>query len=292
MWLDRYAAAAAACFFVSACGGGGGGVGSTPPPTFNYTAYANLTGSRNFESASLDLLSGFGPPQVTPTTNFGQGMDISYDATAGSYTVTSSGTSATFTSADVDQTQSTPEFRVYSNGSGSLVVGVPEAGDVDLTYTRIITWGRGDGGFFRQTAAIFGVNTQSGDLPRTGTASYSKISVAGSVFTNDEFYSLEESVVTFTANFGAGTVQTNINLVGTALVSQIPDQPLDTLSGSGSIATSTSSFGGTLTGTQLNGNFAGGFFGPQAQEFGYLFNVAGTVGGNTASGIGSVVGTR
>ena len=120
-------------------------------------------------------------------------------------------------------------------------------------------------------------------------------------------YNLDNSSATFSANFAAGTVQTEINLVPTTTVNSqtatgngmqlltyaLPAITLGTLSGTGSIATGTQRFSGTLTasvGPFSNGNFGGAFFGPQAAEFGFAFAAVGPAAGTAVTG--TVVGGK
>jgi hypothetical protein len=255
--------------------------------------------------------------------SFGNTVAIAYDATAKTYTVTApNNTVLTFGPADLLTATTNPantDARViaYHVNSGTtpastFQIVTPSIGGVDLTYTRV-----GAGLKFTNfgtpssitdiIVGVFGVPTISSDMPKTGSATYSKVQVNGSttIYTTGIpapvqgglQYSLSTSTGTFSADFAAGTIQTTLNLIPTTpsgfpATITLPTIGSSTATGTGSIATGTSNFTGTF-GSSLaytNGAFSGGFFGPQAAEFGYSFVFAGNAPGTGA--YGTVVGAK
>ena len=295
---------------LSACGGGGGAINSTPPPpTFAYTKIADTTGTRNFDSASTSLLPLGGPPATTPTRKFGEGVKITYDATAGTYALQIDGTSQTFGPSDLDPA-STPQMRRYRAAldNALLTIVTPNPGGVDLSYTRIASWAKVGLGQVNQRLAVFGAPTQAGDMPRTGSANYSRIAVDGVLHSSSGGIStLETSTGSFTANFASGSIQTELNLKGTStpMVGPLGGGTPISLSSIGTIASGTSgtiapggsgfdgSFANTSPAGGVSGSFTGSFFGPQAAEFGYVFQLTGATSElGFISSYGTVTGAK
>lgn len=275
---------------LSACGGDGAINSTPPPPTFTYTKIADTTGTRSFDSASTSLLPLGGPPATTPTRKFGDGVKITYDATAGTYALQIDGTGQTFGPSDLDPA-STPQMRRYRAAldNALLTIVTPSPGGVDLSYTRIASWAKVGQGQLGQRLAVFGAPTQAGDMPRTGSANYSRIAVGGVLHGGGGIYTLETSTGSFTANFASGSVQAELNLKGTLAPmvgplgggTPISLNSIGTIASgtSGTIASGGSGFDGSFANTSpaggVRGSFAGSFFGPQAAEFGYVFQLAG-----------------
>ncbi|MBB3956957.1 transferrin-binding protein-like solute binding protein [Novosphingobium sediminicola] len=225
-----------------------------------------------------------------------------YNATTGSVSLTGTqGRSSDFTSADI--VSQTSASTTYQKGVGSIVnqptlaserlsVNTPSVGGVDLSYTRIGVWSiwNTNYGGYQTATGIFGVSTLASDMPRSGSASYTTSINASATQNSGTFPNFRvdqaTSAVNFTANFGANTLSTSLNLNAfpqTGISNGLPIYsttavPLVNLSGSGTISSTGSTFAGTLLATNatMTGQFAGGFLGPQAAEMAYFFGVSGT----------------
>ena len=216
----------------------------------------------------------------------GSGVAVLYDTVTRNVTFTApNGVSTTFTTAD--QVVSTPLQRVFSkpNGAGGTFGGsltIPSANGVSLTYTRFASFfTAGPGVPLDAHAFVFGVQTLASDVPTTGTATYVGGAGGTAILAGSSTgVSLAGSTASLTANFATGSIATALTLIMNP--GGVPTT-LDVLTGTGSLGAVKPGFSGTLTGTgSVTGNFAGAFFGPQAAEFGYDFQV----GGTTAAGQG------
>ena len=285
---------------LAACGGSGNGVASASnPPPATYTKIADMTGNRTFQTAGVTYdvaTSGFS----NGTSNaFGSGATVSYNAAADSYTITApGGATQTFGPADLQPPNpATPTSIQYAKVNGNtrdqLSLIAPTAGNgVPLSYTVIGTWGTinlaNNTSTFR--VAIGGAPTLTSDVPKTGSATYS-IGVGGAANWQGTAYTLSgHSSGTFSANFGAATVATTLNLAG--ISGNGPVQNLVTLNGTGSLSSGGPGFTGTLSGPSTTGIFTGLFLGPQAVEMGYGYVFNGTLNGGTLSGAGAASGIK
>lgn len=175
-------------------------------------------------------------------------------------------------------------FTVYGNistkgnGAGMRILK-PGAGNplIALTYTSFAEFALG-GSDFRRDYNVFGFRTEPGDVPATGTASYSAL-VRGLASRKDDFnngdmwYALGGST-TLGLDFGAGTWSGMLALTGEDLNSSA-------IRDFGSFSTST----GQITGNRLSqanilgvanadiGDIFGYLFGPRAAEVGGGFSI-------------------
>jgi len=285
---------------LSACGdGGSGGVSSTPPPpTYTYTKVADMTGDRTFRTGGIQYTVGTTPNFTNAqTVAFGSGPQISYTAATDTYTLTdSSGHTATFTPLNVVQNPTAPPGQVqWQSTNGSTVerfaLSVPSANGVPLSYAVIGNWSTTtvqNSGTVR--LGFGGAPTQSGDMPRSGNATYS--TGIGGALDQGGAYSLNaNSTATFSANFASNTVSTSMTLVGVpSLLIGGGNVAFGTYTGTGTI--SGNAIAGTLTGGSMSGAFSGAFFGPQAAEFGSSWYLNGTIGGTSANAVGSIYGIK
>jgi len=286
-------AASALGLLLSGCGGGGG-VASTPPPT--YTKLADLTGNRTFQSAGVHYTLAGIQPSAFSVQKYGAGVTIAYNASNDSYTLTApDGTTETFSSATNTPPPGyvpPPNSLVFFNSMGGVFGFQPASvNGVALSYTALGAWLHSQNGL-DVYAAVAGVPTIASDMPRNGTANY-QTSILGGVYTGDpNSYELtSDSSATFSANFGAGTVATTLHLVGAQ--NNLPPVDFGSYTGSGTIASASPGFSGTLASTSPNpimpnGEFSGVFFGPQAKEMGYSWYLSGA----SISAQGGVVGTK
>ncbi|MFP5330356.1 MAG: transferrin-binding protein-like solute binding protein [Alphaproteobacteria bacterium] len=313
-------AAPVVALLLSACGGGGGGGGSplpyvptptptpTPTPSPTYPTFP-LTASASFDTINatrwFDRSGGrFNMIDLSVTGRGSSGVNIGYDASTGSYTISAGDLTRTFTSAE---RSSNGYFDVYTSGNSVLTLfnnvraGASQAGaPIKLSYLSFGSYRVDDPtdnnllGLHFGTYFLFGYPTETADMPRSGTASYST-AVFGSytgMNANDPITSFTGSA-TFTADFGTSTVSTALTLPFARAGSSS-----STYNGSGAI--SGNEFSGQFTSSTdpyfSSGSFAGGFFGPAAEEMGYTFTLT-TGGGATdapppISAIGVAVGTK
>lgn len=273
------------CLSLTGCsGGGGGGVASTPPPPPPATALP-VTTNTTFQTVSsattyrgeLSMgIAGGGNATLDSTVLSGLGPTVtfSYDPSSGTYTVQGANASASFTS--TDQTPTSDYSYGYSKTVGTTndklsVYGNVKAGNaiappVQLSYTSYGLWTHSDSvsGKTSYTYFVFGQPTGSANVPTSGTGTY-QTTVSASMFQTGAVPATLSSLsgsATFSADFGAGTVNTVLSLAS------------DSFNGTGSI--SAGQFGGDFTSNATNfqdGKFQGAFFGPAAQEMGYAFAI-------------------
>jgi hypothetical protein len=282
----------ASSLFLSGCGGSGD-VASTPAPT--YTKLANLSGNQTFQSAGISFTVANSQPFGYSSQKYGSGVVIAYTASSDSFTLTApDGTTDTFSStAPPPPGFSPPPNTVVLFGSlSTFSITAPVVNGVALSYTAIGNWNRIQNGVQTLYFAVSGVPTIVSDMPRSGTATY-QTSVGGTAFAlgGSTPRSLQaNSTATFSANFGAGTVATTLNLVGAGL--NQPPVDFGSYSGTGTITSGGPGFSGTLASAASNpisatGEFSGAFFGPQASEMGFGWYLTGGIG---AQGI--ITGTK
>lgn len=283
---------------LSACGGGSTGTtavastpGSptTPGTTYTYTKLADMSGDRTFQTAGVHYNSVTGALANGTADALGSGATVSYVASTDTYNLSATGQTASFAPVDLVTAQSSPNVantlvyqKTSASGSDSLRLVVPVVGGVALSYTLLGNWTHNVTGVGSTSyIAVGGAPTQAGDVPKTGTANYTVI-VNGSVIPTAGSPNLLNGTAsgTFSANFGAGTVSTTLNLQGAS-------SNFGTLSGSGTIASASSGFTGTFS-SVTSGGFSGSFFGPQAAEMGMGWTA--TTGTYTAAG--SVLGVK
>jgi hypothetical protein len=279
------AAAPAAAALLSACGGGGGNLNSTPPPPATPTAFP-LTTSASFQAIHGDRTYRVDATGQSTTDQMGvagrdPGVTIDYDAATGTYTVRNATSLASFGAADRTTAAGfdtyakqlgavTDELKLLANvGPGQSQAGAP----IQLTYLSYGVWSHADAQTCerRTTYLLFGYPSTPSEMPGSGSATYTT-SVAGTIADawvtgTDVVVSDIRGSATFSADFGAGTVGTGLTLA------RASDQSsLGTYTGAGTI--NADQFSGTFSSTSgyfAGGGFAGGFFGPGANEMGYAF---------------------
>jgi hypothetical protein len=153
----------------------------------------------------------------------------------------------------------------------------------------------------------FGLQTPFASRPTTGTATYSGIAV-GRFETATDTLSLR-GTASLNVDFGAQSLTTSLALKGDSLLLGAAVRDFGVFAGSasivsgflgtaGSLGAPHLAFGrGNLTNAAnplLTGSFAGSFFGPAANEFGYQFNLseANAAGSIVAVGGGVAIGTK
>ncbi|WP_336977932.1 transferrin-binding protein-like solute binding protein [Altererythrobacter fulvus] len=300
---------------LAACGGGG--VNSTPTPSPSppptpaptpapvYEVYSSQTGAKTFKLSGIkavqsDLLAT--TPPVATSLPYASGVAMEVDFAEGSVEATLPGGQKVVFPPESEMVTPIPgQWQLYQLQDGlgrwtySLSVLDPEFNGVPMSYLRLATidWTTYENDTsmtptgFAGYSGVFGVATQDGDLPTSGSASYSAKLVAGGALRYDGGVDLNyslDSTASFSADFRAGTVSTSLHLIG---VKDAITQDLGTMTGAGTIASGGPGFAGTLGGS-ANGLFSGAFFGPKGVEMGYSFYVENA--GFNASG--TVVGKK
>jgi hypothetical protein len=166
-----------------------------------------------------------------------------------------------------------------------------------LQYAHVsyVNWYRADStaGAYRITSGVFGYNTVTTDMPKTGIQAYSSTVQGRIVNVNGATTSVlrVSGTVTTSVNFSTGQVDLTLNLTsipagGGAGVA------LGTFTAQGGIPAGQSQFTGSFTGGGLTGTLTGGFFGSTAKEIGISFAANGTVGGGSQRIVGTVLGKK
>jgi hypothetical protein len=278
---------AAIIFTLSACGGSNDGVAVTPPPApppppppATYVKIDDLTGTQVFQTATIKYNVVAGVRQNYESQNFGAGSTITYNATNDSFIITPVGGAAvTFTQANLDPATTIPPGQLgFINGTSRLFYITPGAATgVPLSYTRLGSFNTvAANGSINVELLVGGVPTIRSDLPTTGTANYTT-GIGGTANLGGTNYSLaNNSTATFSANFATGAINLGFALGG-KINPTAPRVDLGTATGTGTISSATSGFSGLFTsGTNVtSGLFTGSFFGPQAAEIGFNFQLAG-----------------
>lgn len=193
-----------------------------------------------------------------------------------------------FASSDFDASISTANDTFFTKRDSSnrltsqYAIITPFVSGVPLSYVRSSSWSTFS---YSDTStrpsliiverAVGGVPTKAGDLPLSGSASYDT-TVAGSLLSQNKFYNFSETgtgaSATFTVNFATGAITSAINLVAleSGSTTGAPNN-FGTLNGTASLTSGGPGFTGTIAGASKSG-ISGAFFGPQALEFGYVFN--------------------
>jgi hypothetical protein len=223
---------------------------------------------------------------------------VKYNAATQTYTARDTGdVNATSAFGPAQRTSTNADFNTYSKAASGVTQtltvsnpgSTPSAG-VQLTYVQYGHWRtvKPGGGNFGNTAQndtyfVFGPKTAKADMPVSGSATYNTY-IDGTYIDKNRSYDVD-GTGTLTANFGAsgGTLSFGAAMTG----SGGPGINFGTVNGTGSIATSSSSFSATGSNGTYSMNLAGYFFGPAAHDLGAVFQLKGPGGGN---GDGALVG--
>ena len=183
----------------------------------------------------------------------------------------------TFTPADIDASQSSAAFTVYSKTTGSktesLTISKPgTSGALTYKYVGSGYWQRvttsGDHADFTFDAFSYGVKTPDAAIPRVGTALYS-IDLVGALGFGIPV-----------ALSGSGTMQLDFGsgvLIASGTIKQISIENGSTIGGpsaflgTGRVSTSTNLFNGSFSYEVGTGTMQGRFYGPAADEVGAVF---------------------
>lgn len=265
-------------FGLSACGGGstGSGVVVTPPPPISTTeTYYSIDEvlKKDFTLQAAGYVYN-GQTQKYSPVKLG-GVTISYQKSSGNYTVSAPG-GPTSVFGPQDHSGSLGYSWSKADGTKNQSFYLLDQQSVSLTYAAIGVWDFTDSstGEIKSWTFIAGSSTIRSDMP-TGTATYT-MAVIGSAGDGKVGGPLATgSNATLTANFGAGTVSTMLDLGTRGSAGTEPLVKLGTFSGQGTIDSGGPGFSGTLTGSKGSGDFSGAFFGPKAAQAGYAFYLTG-----------------
>lgn len=197
----------------------------------------------------------------TPTPTSAPPIQVNFDASSG----TTNGQVTTFT-------------KTTGSVVDTLHLIVPQDQGVNLTYTRFATYIHDEPGTASDLVyrTVYGSLTQNGDMPLSGTATYST-NVLGTATRSGTSYLLDgTSTGTFSVAFTGtgGTITNTLDVKGKENPSSSVTN-FGTFTGTGAITGS--GFTGTLTGSgSAAGAFGGAFFGPRAAEYGYGWYVTGS----------------
>lgn len=282
---------------LAGCGGvGSGGVASAPPPSiitnFSYTRTVDLpTTSHQLTAPFLRAGANFSSPQMF---SMNQGLTITYDKATGSYALSSAidGTGASFVASErITTTGVNREAYTHVSGLKRSTFWLERGPGILMTYTMFGGWYDLDDTTGTRTDRSFvtGSATKSADLP-SGSATYALKTTGAAVDSASGIgYNLEtQSTLTMTANFQSGQVNTSLTLVGGPISGTGSTVDFGTYSGGANITAATASYSGLLSGARGSGAFAGGFFGPQALETGYVWFVQ----GDTLKAAGNAFGQK
>jgi hypothetical protein len=297
---------------LTACGGGGGSeVASTPPPpgtptpppssgSFSWDYAVPVAGARMGVTINLGTGATTGASILGPASY----DQIRVQENGGEYAIWSGHSKwddniPIFVTADRgakprsgDETNNFDYYRFDSSGLGDelqLLKRSASNSRIQLSYLTYGLYSEASGAetarHFSTGVFVIGQETATASMPRTGTGSYSGI-VDGYASVGGAGYRLLGSTGTLSANFANGTIATTLVLQGNSdfLNGTLGSvRPFGTLDGLGMFASGTSHYSGTLTGLGMSGQFAGGFFGPTANETGYSFSASG--GGDVMTGV-------
>jgi hypothetical protein len=264
----------------------------------------NLTVSQSFQAIQSTVKQQFapsGPNANKPTYYSNQARATStvrYDAATKSYIVRDTGNAnatSSFGPANKVAAESNATFTVYrkSGGGSTETFKMLNAGAanpaIKLSYATFAEWrkdtpGGGIGGATARsdTYLVYGFKTAKDSMPITGTASYATY-LDGTYSDKNRSYDID-GTGSVSANFGTGGLSFSATATGTA--PSAPALVFGTISGTGSIKSTGSSFTAAGSNTTYRIDMSGYFYGPGADEIGANFSLTGP-GGN---GNGAMVG--
>lgn len=278
----------------------------TPTPVASYSTFDGLAGDQTYPTGCVSAQRHQGVPKISPATDFGSGLQFTYAAGTQIHALSGDGVSASFGPADYSAINSGPNTDTWfkSGGTDSLTLKAPVWAEKRMVYSRVfyydnITNSEGPFDYF----CVTGVSTLAFDIPTSGTSDFPKAGTDATAFwdraANITYLGLTRTIVSFQADFAAKKVSIALRLILTS--GSYPQDPqaitdLGTVIGSGTIDGATGRFSGSWSSTDypvVNGNFAGSFFGPQAQEFGLTYAFRESVPNMASfSSYGAITGSR
>ena len=273
----------------------------TPTPVASYSTFDGLTGDQTYPTGCASAQFPAGLPTISSATDFGAGLQFTYTAATQIYALNGDGVSLSFGPADHSALNSGANADVWIKGGDDLTLEALTWAGTRMVYNRVSYLDTKKAGVSVAYACITGVPTLAFDVPTSGTAAFPKagmdagaFTLSGGTVTN---YSLAKTIVSFQADFAAKKVTITLHLIATTSgPAPHTDVDLGTVTGSGTIDGATGRFSGSWSSTDrdASGNFAGSFFGPQAQEFGLSYSVSGKDGAGTRvfASYGAINGSR
>ena len=160
---------------------------------------------------------------------------------------------------------------------------------MDLNYVSFGNWidVTGNNNDFATGVSVFGIRTETNDVPGSGQATYSGETVGTMVNSSGTIYTVA-GYADLTANFGAGTVDGNFTQMGALDVLTQSISPWRDFTTTGNINGNTFSGTANTNDGVLSGTSSGAFFGPGAAEIGGVWRMIG--GGEQA--VGAFVGSK
>ena len=275
---------------LAGCGGSSDGGGTAPGVGNNiFTSFSNIpdngttiiAGTSRGASYIAENSDGTGKVTVSSVS----GPD---DATAAVRTkngntvalsVNAPGANVSFDSENGDILGSTEGFLSLTSADGQKDAGFRDPEAAGFEYQTYGSWLTGLGtGSGNVGVGSFGARTASGSLP-SGTATYEGGSTGVAVDGSGEAY-ITGSIVTVSTDFSTAEITSNFTKAVNLNTDELIDAPNINFTGSGPV--SGSGFKASVAGSSVSGSADGQFYGPNAQEVGGTFGLAGS--GITYSG--------
>lgn len=271
---------------------------ATPAAAAN-TTLTNLTESQTFPAIQSTIkYTKVSPTSANTFGNYARATStVRYDKATNSYIIRDTGSLSITSTFDLDNPDpsSTAAFTVIKHGTNeSLRIYNPGATTqgIALTYTGYGQWRRtgapayGPGTGVNDTYFVYGIKTPATQIT-SGSASYT--TALDGTFTNKNGVYAVTGNGTFNADFLSKMISYNATPVGAREGDSSP-LVFGAVSGSGTIATASSSFKGTgvANGNGYKMDVSGYFFGPNAAEVGGVFHLY----GNNGNGQGAMVGKQ
>lgn len=322
-----FMSAAAATALLSSCGGGNDDPSPTPTPSPTTSPTPTPTASPTYAALPLAATAAAEFLTINATTSYTgdlagdtaitlgvAGTEMRSDrvrlATSGAigtattnYVIRDAAEESRFVPADLTTpaAAANPEFvfRKVSTASGAEAGNFTHLNFLNNVITGSVSsdaliaslkqvsyglWYRGDStaGAKRVTTTIFGYPTVITDMPKTGTIVYNT-RVAGRLVASETGANAVTDVTgtaSVSVNYSTGLVSLSFTLDG-----------LPAFTAQGALPAAQNQFTGSIvSGTELSGTVAGGFFGSAASEVGLTFAASGLVDGANVRLVGVVIG--
>lgn len=266
------------------------------------TSITNLVADQVFSGTAATTAQEINLTSATTANSSGAPatLSVSYNAAAKSYTLSLSGRSQTFGTADIVSNASGEARFLKTDGAVKdrlTLVTTPYSGPTSNRYVGLGYWQRSSVAGDRQSdqfaTFVYGLNTPAAAMPRTGRANFA-IDVFGLSTVPGFEPSVLQGLGRFDVDFMAGVFSTQTYLTETGLITGdgVVGGGIE-LNGAGALSGSQSTFTGSVTtGTRnakLTGSLSGQFYGPGAEEIGATFSATNSDG---ASFAGSFTGQR
>lgn len=255
-----------------------------------------------------DYQAKWGSLTVADPTQYAHGITanqhpttVHYDAASGTYVFNDGSSNISFSRSEYVASKSSAAYTFYKDSSTGATLKILNQSATNpviaLTYVTYAKWSPVPQPpiIINDNYVVFGSLTPASSVPRTGSASYNAI-IDGSYRTQKGGNYTLSGKGKFTANFGTGSMAMTLTPIATA--SNGSTLGFGTLSGSGFIDSSTSSWNATsrtraADGTKTLFSANGNFYGPQANEIGASFTLTQTLGTQTiGAGAGAIVGRK